>query len=48
MKFTDGKFKILILSDIHNPEDMPIWTENFITYAMKTEKPDLVVPQGSR
>ena len=46
MKFTDGKFKILILSDIHNPEDMPIWTENFITYAMKTENPDLVVLLG--
>ena len=46
MKFTDGKFKILILSDIHNPEVMPVWTENFISYAMKTEKPDLVVLLG--
>ena len=46
MKFIDSKFKILILSDIHNPVDMPIWTEDFITYAMKTEKPDLVVLLG--
>ena len=46
MKFTDGKFKILILSDIHNPEYMPRWTENFINYSMKTEKPDLVVLLG--
>ena len=46
MKFTDGKFKILILSDIHTPEIMPIWTENFISYAVKTEKPDLVVLLG--
>ena len=46
MKFTDGKFKLLILSDIHNPEDMPVWTERFIAYAMETEKPDLVVLLG--
>ncbi len=46
MKFTDGKFKILILSDMHNPEVMPVWTEEFIAYAMKTEKPDLVVLLG--
>ena len=46
MKFKDGKFKILILSDIHNPEDMPQWTESFISYAMKTENPDLVVLLG--
>lgn len=46
MKFTDGKFKILILSDIHNPEYMPLWTEKFIRYAMETEKPDLVVLLG--
>ena len=46
MKFTDGKFKILILSDIHNPDNMPIWTEKFISYAMETEKPDLVVLLG--
>lgn len=46
MKFTDRKFKILILSDIHNPDIMPLWTENFITYAMKSEKPDLVVLLG--
>ena len=46
MKFRDGKFKILILSDIHNPEHMPIWTEKFISYAMETENPDLVVLLG--
>ena len=46
MKFTDGKFKILILSDIHNPEVMPRWTESFINYAMNEEKPDLVVLLG--
>ena len=46
MKFTDGKFKILILSDLHNPEEMPRWTESFINYAMKEEKPDLVVLLG--
>ena len=46
MKFIDGKFKILILSDIHNPENMPVWTEKFILYAMETEKPDLVVLLG--
>ena len=46
MKFTDKQFKILILSDIHSPEQMPVWTEKFITYAMKTEKPDLVVLLG--
>ncbi len=46
MKFTDGKFKVLILSDIHTPEIMPIWTEKFISYVMKTEKPDLVVLLG--
>lgn len=46
MKFTDGKFKILILSDVHNPENMPVWTENFISYAMETERPDLVVLLG--
>lgn len=46
MKFTDGKFKILILSDIHSPDYMPVWTEKFIEYAMKTEKPQLVVLLG--
>lgn len=46
MKFTDGKFKIMILSDVHNPENMPIWTEKFIEYTMKKEKPDLVVLLG--
>ena len=46
MKFTDGKFKILILSDIHTPDEMPVWTEKFICYAMKSEKPDLVVLLG--
>lgn len=46
MKFTDGKFKILILSDLHNPEEMPRWTESFVNYAMNTEKPDLVVLLG--
>lgn len=46
MKFTDGKFRILILSDIHTPDEMPIWTENFIRYAVKSEKPDLVVLLG--
>lgn len=46
MKFTDGKFKILILSDLHNPEEMPRWTENFVNYAMNTEQPDLVVLLG--
>lgn len=46
MKFTDGKFKILILSDIHTPDEMPVWTENFIRYAMESEKPDLVVLLG--
>ena len=46
MKFTDGKFRILILSDIHTPDEMPIWTESFIRYAMESEKPDLVVLLG--
>ena len=46
MKFTDSKFKILILSDMHNPENMPVWTEKFVAYAMKTESPDLVVLLG--
>lgn len=46
MKFTDGKFRILILSDIHNPDEMPIWTENFIRYAVESQKPDLVVLLG--
>jgi predicted phosphodiesterase len=46
MKFKDKKFKILILSDIHNPENMPVWTEKFILYAIQTEKPDLVVLLG--
>lgn len=46
MKFKDGKFKLLILSDIHNPEEMPRWTESFINYAMNKEKPDLVVLLG--
>ena len=46
MKFTDGKFKILILSDIHTPDEMPIWTENFIRYAVESEKPELVVLLG--
>lgn len=46
MKFTDGKFKILILSDIHTPDVMPIWTENFIRFALESEKPDLVVLLG--
>ena len=46
MKFTDGKFKLLILSDIHNPEVIPVWTENFIRYAMETERPDLVILLG--
>lgn len=46
MKFRDGKFKILILSDIHNPDKMPIWTEKFISYVMQSEKPDLVVLLG--
>lgn len=46
MIFKDGKFKILILSDIHTPEEMPIWTENFIRFAMEKEKPDLVVLLG--
>ena len=46
MKFTDQKFKILILSDMHNPENMPVWTEKFVLYVMETEKPDLVVLLG--
>lgn len=46
MKFKDGKFKILILSDIHNPQCMPLWSEDFISYVMKSEKPDLVVLLG--
>ena len=46
MKFNNGKFRILILSDIHNPEYMPIWTEKFISYVIKTENPDLVVLLG--
>lgn len=46
MKFTDGKFKILILSDIHTPDPMPLWTESFISYAMEAERPDLVVLLG--
>lgn len=46
MKFTDGKFKILILSDIHTPDEMPVWTENFIRYAVESEKPELVVLLG--
>ncbi|MBQ7295866.1 MAG: metallophosphoesterase [Clostridia bacterium] len=46
MKFTDKKFKFLILSDIHTPHNMPIWTESFISYAMESEKPDLVVLLG--
>lgn len=46
MKFTYGKFRILILSDIHTPDEMPIWTENFIRYAMESEKPNLVVLLG--
>ena len=46
MKFTDKQFKILILSDMHNPENMPVWTEKFVLYAMQTEKPDLVVLLG--
>ncbi len=46
MKFTDGKFRILILSDIHTPDNMPVWTENFIRYAMESQKPDLVVLLG--
>ncbi len=46
MKFVKGKFKILILSDIHTPDVMPRWTENFISFAMEKEKPDLVVLLG--
>ena len=46
MKFRDGKFKILILSDIHNPDVMPVWTESFISYVMNSEKPDFVVLLG--
>lgn len=46
MKFIDGKFRILILSDIHTPYNMPVWTENFIRYAMETQKPHLVVLLG--
>lgn len=46
MKFQDGKFKILILSDIHTPNIMPIWTENFIRLTVDKEKPDLVVLLG--
>ena len=46
MKFIDGKFRILILSDIHTPDEMPLWTESFIRYAVETEKPDLVVLLG--
>ncbi len=46
MKFKDGKFKILILSDIHTPDEMPLWTEKFIRYAVAEEKPDLVVLLG--
>ncbi len=46
MKFVDGKFKLLILSDIHTPHNMPIWTEKFIRYAVESEKPHLVVLLG--
>lgn len=46
MKFKDGKFKILILSDVHTKDIMPRWTENFISYAMEKEKPDFVVLLG--
>lgn len=46
MKFNDGKFKILILSDIHTSDEMPVWTEQFIEKAIKTEAPDLIVLLG--
>lgn len=46
MKFNDGKLKILILSDIHTKDVMPIWTKSLISYAMDKEKPQLVVLLG--
>lgn len=46
MKFIDGKFKILILADIHGAEKELKWTFRHIEAALKTATPDLVVLLG--
>ena len=46
MHFNDGKFKILVLADIHTPDVMPKWTRAFIEKVKQEEKPDLIVLLG--
>ena len=46
MKFKDGKFKILILADVHTSDVMPVWTRKFIKKAIENEVPDLIVLLG--
>ncbi len=46
LKFTDGKFKILILADIHGAQKEMKWTVAHIEAALKRTKPDFVVLLG--
>lgn len=46
MHFKNGRFKILVLADIHSPDVMPKWTRDFIEKVRENEKPDLIVLLG--
>ncbi len=46
MKFNGGKFKILVLSDLHTPHKMPKLTRLFCERMVGREKPDLIVLLG--
>ncbi len=46
MKFNKGKFKILVLSDIHTPHRMPKYTRLFCEKMITREAPDLIVLLG--
>lgn len=46
MKFNNGKFKILILSDLHERHENLKWTLHHMERAVEISKPDLVVLLG--
>lgn len=46
LKFKDGKFKILILADIHGAEKELKWTFQHIEAAIEKTKPDFIVLLG--
>lgn len=46
MKFNNGEFKILIVSDFHSPSEIPEEMKTFVKKALSQTEPDLVVLLG--